>query len=101
MRLCLSMLLPILLCTVRAEDWPCWRGPRLDGSSREINVPAYWGPDSNILWKVELPGSGHASPIVLGDRIFIVAAASETQERLLLCLDRWTGHTSWQQTVLS
>jgi outer membrane protein assembly factor BamB len=101
MRLWFSMLLQTLLCAASAEDWPCWRGPRLDGSSKETNIPVYWSPDSNIVWKAELPGSGHASPIVLGEKIFIVAAAPQTQERLLVCLERTTGHTFWQRTVLS
>jgi outer membrane protein assembly factor BamB len=48
-----------------------------------------------------LPGIGHASPIVLGERIFLVAALFESQERILLCLDRETGQTVWQQKVLA
>lgn len=86
---------------VLAEDWPCWRGPRLDGTSLETNVPIYWNANSNIAWKTELPGAGHASPIVFGDRIFTVSAAADTQERLLLCLDRKTGELLWKQKVLS
>ncbi|HXU78219.1 MAG TPA: PQQ-binding-like beta-propeller repeat protein [Methylomirabilota bacterium] len=86
---------------VLAEDWPCWRGPRLDGTSLETNVPVYWNATSNIAWKTELPGAGHASPIVFGDRVFTVSASAETQERLLLCLDRKTGELLWKQKVLS
>jgi len=58
----------------RAENWPGWRGPRGDGSSLEKNLPDRWnGPrDENIAWKVEIPGKGHASPIVWDDRIFVV-----------------------------
>ena len=86
---------------VLAEDWPCWRGPRLDGTSLETNVPVYWNATSNIAWKTELPGAGHASPIVHGDRIFTVSASADTQDRLLLCLDRKTGELLWKQKVLS
>jgi len=86
---------------VLAEDWPCWRGPRLDGTSLETNVPVYWNATSNIAWKTELPGAGHASPIVFGDRVFTVSALADTQERLLLCLDRKTGELLWKQKVLS
>jgi len=86
---------------VLAEDWPCWRGPRLDGTSLETNVPVYWNATSNIAWKTELPGAGHASPIIYGDRVFTVSASAETQERLLLCLDRKTGELLWKQKVLS
>ncbi len=86
-----------------AEDWPCWRGPRYDGSSLEKNVPIQWnGPENrNIAWKVELPGKGHASPIVSGDRLFVVTCLDEQEERLLICLDRRTGKTLWQQVVLN
>jgi outer membrane protein assembly factor BamB len=84
-----------------AENWPCWRGPRLDGTSRETNVPIHWSASSNVVWKAELPGSGHASPIVWGDRVFTVSALPETQDRLLLCLDRQTGKLLWQKTVLT
>jgi outer membrane protein assembly factor BamB len=84
-----------------AENWPCWRGPRLDGTSQEENLPVFWSTSSNIVWQTELPGAGHASPIVWGDNVFIVGAVSETQERLLLCLDRTDGKVLWQKTVLT
>jgi outer membrane protein assembly factor BamB len=67
----------------------------------ETNAPVYWSPTSNILWKVELPGQGHASPIVFGDRLFTVAALTQTEERVLLCVDRAKGNLVWQRTVLA
>ncbi len=96
--------LRILICSftvaTHAEDWPQWRGPRLDGTTAEKNVPVHWNASSNVAWKAELPGLGHASPIVSGNRIFIVSAVTETQERVLLCLDRATGGITWRRTVL-
>ncbi|HOX55848.1 MAG TPA: PQQ-binding-like beta-propeller repeat protein [Candidatus Paceibacterota bacterium] len=86
---------------VSAENWPCWRGPRLDGTSREKGVPVHWNATNNVLWQTELPGSGHASPIVWDGCVFTVSAMSDTQDRLLLCLDRRTGKLLWQQTVLT
>jgi len=86
--------------TTSAENWPCWRGPRQDGTSYETNVPLHWSATSNVIWKIELPGSGHASPIVYGDRIFIVTARAETHARMLLCLDRKTGQSLWERIVL-
>jgi outer membrane protein assembly factor BamB len=85
---------------VSAENWPCWRGPRLDGTSLETNVALHWSATSNVLWKTELPGAGHASPIVWGNRVFIVSALEVSQDRVLLCLDRDTGRILWQRTVL-
>src|SRR5262249_22015378 len=74
-----------------AENWPAWRGPRLDGTSAESKVPVHWSATSNVVWRAALPGNGHASPVVWQDRIFTVSALPSTQERLLLCLDRATG----------
>ena len=84
-----------------AENWPGWRGPRGDGTSREESVPIHWDGTSNFVWRTVLPGFGHASPIVWGDRIFTVTALPDTQERLLLCLDRKSGSILWRQTVLT
>ena len=83
----------------QAEPWPGWRGPRGDGSSREENVPANWDP-AGALWKTEIPGRGHSSPIVWGQRICLATARTNTQERLLVCLNRADGKILWQQTVV-
>ncbi|KAB2661564.1 MAG: PQQ-binding-like beta-propeller repeat protein [Verrucomicrobia bacterium] len=83
-----------------AENWPGWRGPRGDGTSLEKTVPVHWALDKNIAWKAELPGGGHASPVVWNDRVFTVCAKPETEERFLVCLDRNTGRILWQKTVL-
>ena len=83
----------------QAENWPGWRGPRGDGTCIEQDVPANWDP-AGALWKTELPGKGHASAIVWGDRVLTVTALPETKERILLCIDRTTGKILWQQTVV-
>ena len=83
----------------QAESWPGWRGPRGDGTSLEQDVPTNWDP-AGALWKTEIPGQGHASPIVWGDRVCTATALPATQERVLLCLDRATGKVLWQQTVV-
>jgi len=100
-------LFPVLLAAVLAacvpvlaENWPGFRGPRGDGTSMEKGLPLQWSPTENIAWKVVVPGRGHASPVVWGDRIFLVSALEETGERVLLCLDRRTGKTLWQRAVL-
>ena len=85
-----------------AENWPGWRGPRGDGSSEESGLPARWdgANDQNIAWKVEVPGTGHASPVIWNDRIFLVSCLEQEQDRVLLCLDRRSGKTLWQKSVL-
>ena len=84
------------------ENWPGWRGPRGDGSSWEQKSPTQWnGPSGEqIAWKVEIPGTGHSSPIVWKDRVFLVACLPDTRQRVLLALDRKTGHTIWRQVVV-
>lgn len=84
-----------------AEDWPVWRGPRGDGTSMEQGVPVHWSASSNVVWRTAVPGVGHASPIVYGDRVFTVSALASTQERVLICFDRLTGAVLWQRTVLT
>jgi outer membrane protein assembly factor BamB len=83
-----------------AEDWPGWRGPRGDGSSTSEAVPLKWTVASDTIWKTAIPGRGHASPIVWGERIFLVSAIEADNSRILLCLDRQTGQILWQKTVL-
>jgi outer membrane protein assembly factor BamB len=95
----LSGLLAAITATVQAEPWPCWRGPRGDGTCTEKNIPSTWDP-ALALWKTELPGKGHASAIVWGSRVFTVTALTSTKERILLCLDRNTGKVLWQRTVV-
>ena len=82
-----------------AENWPCWRGPRGDGTCIEQNVPTNWDP-AGALWKTELPGKGHASVIVWDNRLFTVTAMTATKERVLLCIDSGSGKIIWQQTVV-
>ena len=93
-------LLALCCCSVTAaENWPMWRGPQGDGSSNETKLPTTWSAEDNIAWKVPLPGEGHASPIVWEDRVFVTACLP-TEERVLICLDRKTGKTLWQNTVI-
>lgn len=83
-----------------AENWPGWRGPRGDGSSQETGIATRWGPEENIAWKVEVPGKGHASPVVWDDRIFIATCVEEAKQRILICYDRASGKELWQRVVL-
>ena len=93
-------LLTALSTFAAAEDWPTWRGPRNDGRSAESAFPTTWSKTDGVAWRTELPGEGHASPVVFGGKIFTVAAMPDSQERLLLCLDRATGKVLWQQIVV-
>jgi len=96
----LACALLFLACAAFAGDWPQWRGPRGDGTSEETGLPTKWSATENVRWSAELPGKGHSSPIVCKGRVFLTAAISDTEERVLLCLDRKDGKLLWKQTVV-
>ena len=91
--------LAFFFSSANAENWPAWRGPRGDGISSEEKVPTDWDV-AGAVWKTAVPGSGHASPIVWGDRVVTVTALPDQLDRAVLCFDRATGKILWQQTVV-
>ena len=88
------------LTVLHGENWPGWRGPNGDGTSTEVNLPTQWDSITNVQWKIPVPGIGHGSPIVWGDKLFMITAKAETMERILLCYDCKSGRLLWQVTVL-
>lgn len=94
-----SLLLMIVPALLHAENWPQWRGPRLDGTSLDQGFPSKID-EKTVTWRVDLPGSGHASPIVWNDRLFLVATDAGTSERNLLSVDRANGKVLWQTPVI-
>ena len=54
--------------------WPQWRGPMFSGAAPTANPPVEWSESKNIKWKIEVPGKGSATPIVWGDRVFVLCA---------------------------
>ncbi len=54
--------------------WPRWRGPLGTGEAPEGNPPITWSEKRNIRWKSAIPGGGSGSPIVWGDRIYLLSA---------------------------
>lgn len=83
------------------EEWPCWRGPRGDGTSLETNLPTQWSATGHIRWKTPIPGTGHSSPIVVGDKLFVTTALEKQGDRVLLCLNRADGRIVWRSMVLT
>lgn len=83
-----------------SQNWPGWRGLNGDGTSEEANVPVEWSANKNIVWKSEVPGVGHSSPIVWEDRLFTLTAFPETKEKVLLCYNSRNGDLLWQRTVV-
>jgi outer membrane protein assembly factor BamB len=97
-----KMLLALLCCAftwqARAENWPQWRGPFLNGSTTEKNLPDTFSATENVLWKAPMPGPSHATPAVWNHVVFVTSPDAE-KNLLLLCLDRKTGKVRWQKEV--
>ena len=63
------------------KNWPQWRGPQANGVAPYGNPPIEWSESKNIKWKIELPGKGHATPIIWNNRIFVLTAI-ETEKQV-------------------
>ena len=76
-----------------AQEWPRFRGANGSGVSTAI-LPMTWA-DKDYSWTVKLPGQGHSSPILWGDRLFVTAG--DTEKLHVLCLDAKSGRTMWSR----
>jgi outer membrane protein assembly factor BamB len=111
----------------REARWPGWRGADGQGIVRESGQPQEWSSTKNVAWKTEIPGRGHSSPIVWGDRIFLTTAiegevdpaakpvkhvvdgedfvhpdgigADHRHRFVVLALDAVSGKVLWQKTA--
>lgn len=106
---------------VAAQQWGQWRGPLATGTAPHADPPITWSETENVRWKTRLPGSGHSSPVVWGDRVFITAAVavgepfpprrdtapgahdsvpvSSAHEFVVLAYDRASGTEVWRRAV--
>lgn len=107
-----------------ADNWPQWRGPENNGVSRTAEPPVEWSEEKNVQWKITVPGNGSSSPIVWGNKVFLLTAINtekvdpslpkaEDQPRRVfdithpntsyifktLCLDRNTGEEIWSRVA--
>lgn len=102
-------------------SWPQWRGPLANGASPQANPPTEWSESKNIRWKIQVPGKGHSTPIILGDRIYLLAAApvgealppvhdsapgvhdsipvTHRHQYMVIALSRADGRTLWKTVV--
>jgi len=103
------------------RHWPQWRGPLSTGVAPQGNPPTAWSETKNVRWKTPLPGSGHSTPIVWGDYVFVTAAIPYGQKELpsappvegahgnrpvtqaskfvVLAVNRRDGKILWQKTM--
>ena len=111
--LALTSLLLAAPTRAQAGDWPTWRGPTGNGLAAEGAAPPLeWSEERNVRWRVELPGLGASTPLVLGERLYLTCAVPrgsaeledgevpppprEAHELLVLAYDRATGAEVWR-----
>jgi outer membrane protein assembly factor BamB len=125
----LSLMMPVSLNAQKSStgtdmNWPAWRGPSETGAALSGNPPVEFSETKNIKWKTEIPGKGHATPIVWGDQIILLTAvatdkkpaegeAKQESGRMgppssgtefvhkfqVISVDRKTGRIQWERTV--
>ena len=87
-----------LISAVGGADWPQFRGPNSNSVSRDSQPPLEWSENQNVAWKVELPGRGPSSPIVVGGRVIVTCSSGILQNRLhVLCFDSRSGKKLWER----
>lgn len=110
-----------------AENWPRFRGSNGSGVATETTIPPLWS-ESSFRWRIDLPGVGHGSPAVWGDKVFVLCAtesapktkgakgggkgkkkaaaspdgeatAPEAQRWMPLCVSARDGSVLWKQEI--
>lgn len=92
---CLSLLLA-LAELMQAQEWSRFRGPNGTGLVPAPAIPTTW-TEKDYNWKVSLPGLGHSSPVLWGEKIFVTSADTKSGQRIVLCLSTKDGKTLWSQ----
>ena len=83
-------------------DWRQFRGPNGSGYVAGEKLPETLDAKKNVAWKLELPGKGLSSPIVIGDKVIITASSGSKQERLhVFCYSAKDGATIWERQFFS
>jgi len=87
----------ILFASVsQGQEWTRYRGPNGQGISQAKTIPVKW-TEKDYNWKVNLPGGGHSSPVVWGDKVFITSGDQKTDHGFLLTLRVSDGKILWQK----
>ncbi len=96
--LCTCVLaIPLCVSPAQGENWPQWRGARLDGISHGTNLPLKWSKTDNVAWRLELPGPGGSTPVVWDDHIYLTSAENDNQ-MVLVCV-RTDGKPLWKHVI--
>lgn len=81
------------------STWSRWRGPNGNGIADDQEPVTTWGEDENVIWRVKIPGKGHASPMVTQDRIYLATADEAKDTQSVIALDRASGKEIWSTVV--
>jgi len=109
-------------CVEAQTNWPAFRGVNADGIAKGAATPTIWNAErsENVRWKREIPGLGHSSPIIWGNRLFVTSAVNErktaplkvglygdpgsaddddVQQWKIFCVNKETGEILWDRTA--
>ncbi|MHB8865251.1 MAG: outer membrane protein assembly factor BamB family protein [Pirellulaceae bacterium] len=89
-----------LVMPARAQEWTRFRGPNGAGLSDAKSIPTTW-TESDYRWKIKLPGTGHSSPVIWGDKLFVLSADPTNAQRHVVCVHTDSGTILWQQQYAS
>ncbi len=106
----IAVVMVLILANARseAEEWTRFRGANGAGVSTDTDVPLKWSESENLRWKVELPGAGSSSPIIVGNRVFVTCYSGyglsktnpgdmQALQRHLVCVNRQDGKIYLEQ----
>lgn len=79
------------------QHWPRFRGPNGSGESEATSIPIQW-TERDYRWNVKLPGVGHSSPVVWGDRVVVTSASEDGARGSVLALRAADGSRLWETT---
>ncbi len=98
----LSLSVALALCPpllTAQESWPQFRGPTGQGTSTAKGLPTHWSETNNITWKTAIPGSGHSSPVIMKNEIWLTSAMDGGRARNVVTVDFKTGKIIRNKTL--
>lgn len=109
----------------KMQNWHQWRGPLATGAAPQADPPVRWSEENNVQWKVPIDGAGSSTPIIWGDKVFLLTSINtgkvdpdlpkpEDQpdrpfgikfpntfyQFVVLCLDRGSGEELWRRVAI-
>jgi outer membrane protein assembly factor BamB len=101
--ICAALAPVLFLSSIRAEDWPEFRGPTGQGIAQDKRLPFEWSNTRNVVWKQLIPGTGWSSPVVVRGHIYLTTsvpvAGNGDQSLRVLCLDSKQGKVQWNKEI--